>query len=105
MLRPDDKDYKQDWEEMWADICTNKDGSLNLDAIQRELSDYRWMMSEVSDVYDDVTGGKASKPNTAAFEIIAIVNERFNEYADEAIEEYKADTEVIDLVATDKEPK
>lgn len=79
--------YHQVWEEEWKHICTNKDGTLNLDQIQRELSDYSFMLGEVPKVYSEVAG--LSKPNTHAKAVISeyekLMNEKFKDYIDEII--------------------
>jgi hypothetical protein len=67
----DSRDYKETWEKRWKTICTNPDGSLNLDQIQRELSDFAFMLDQVSEVYCAVTGGFLSKPNYYAGSVIS----------------------------------
>ncbi len=54
-----------------------KDGLLDLAQIMRELYDFRMVMQEVRHVYDHLTNGKFSKPNTAAAHIIAAVEENY----------------------------
>lgn len=43
------------------------------------------IMREVSIVYDSITSGKISKPNTSAFEVISVADERVEELIREAI--------------------
>lgn len=43
------------------------------------LYDFRVVMQEVSKVYDQLTNGKFSKPNTAAEYIIAAVEENYSD--------------------------
>lgn len=47
--------------------------------IQNELSDYRTFLEEVSVVYNYVTKGRISKPNTKAFEVIGQFEELWME--------------------------
>lgn len=54
-----------------------KGGRLDLAQIMRELYDYRTALREVSHVYDHLTNGKFSKPNTAAEYIIAAVEDNY----------------------------
>lgn len=68
------------WESFWKRICANPDGSLNLEAIQKELFDFHTVMEEVSKVYDAVTGGKISKVNTKAEHVITAAEEHYHEY-------------------------
>jgi hypothetical protein len=87
------QDYKETWNTFWVNICLNKDGSLNLDAIQRELHDYSVLMHNASIVYDHVTGGRLSKPNHKSENIIAEADDYLRrlveECVEEEIEEYK----------------
>jgi hypothetical protein len=62
------------WEEFWRPIVTNPDGSLSLDAIKRELFDFRVVMEEVSKVYYELTAGQISKPNTDAEWVLLAVD-------------------------------
>ena len=73
------RDYEKDWEEDWREIVTNPDGTLNLDQIKRELSDYGMVMDTAIEVYCEFTNGRISKPNTTAQAIIQTGNEAQNE--------------------------
>lgn len=78
-------DYEQVWNEQWKELCTNEDGSLNLDQIQRELYDYSFMLDQVPIVYCEVAG--LSKPNTYASAIIGEYENRMNEYFKDYVKE------------------
>jgi hypothetical protein len=73
--------YKATYQEHWRGIVENPDGTLNRDQVMRELHDFAWMMEQVALAYDDVTGGRFSKPNTAAEHVIAAVHDRIIEAA------------------------
>jgi hypothetical protein len=73
------KDYEKTYADFWRDIVELPDGSLNRDQVMRELHDYHEQMEQVSLAYDDVTGGRMSKPNTAARHVMAAVSERIDE--------------------------
>lgn len=89
--RPQDApDYVRTYQDFWREIVESPDGTLNRDQIMRELSDYHAVMHEVSKVYDEVTG-RISKPNTAAFHVIAEVEERTQEAIKEARKEWFAE--------------
>lgn len=64
--------------DFWWPIL-EKEGRLDLAQIMRELYDFRVVMQEVSKVYDQLTNGKFSKPNTAAEYIIAAVEENYSD--------------------------
>lgn len=55
----------------WDDIIFNPDGSINIDQVKKELSDYSFLMEQASKVYCYVTHGKMSKLNYKADTIIA----------------------------------
>lgn len=64
-------DYKKRYEEFWKDLVENPDGTLDKDKVMRELSDYRFLMTQASKVYCHVSGGMISKTNTYAEPIIS----------------------------------
>lgn len=61
--------------EFWKELVYSKDGKLDETAVMNELSDYYHMIHETSLVFDAVTSGMISKPNTKAFEVIGIFEE------------------------------
>lgn len=79
-------DYMKTYRDFWADLVET-DGKLDLDKVARELSDYSFLMHEVPKVYDHVSGGMISKPNTHAFEVKAAHDQRRQEECDEAVKE------------------
>jgi len=88
-MRPPDIDYEKDFEEFWKPlVCTvHADGSYTLDedSIKRELADYHFVMENTSRLMDELTWGRISKPNTMAFEVIAVVNELETQHQREEI--------------------
>lgn len=73
-----DADHVLEFRTWWADLVTRHDGSLDPDKVARELFGLHAVMSEVSTVYDELTGGKFSKPSTAATYIVSAVEKRTN---------------------------
>ncbi len=59
----------------------------NPEDIQNELMDYHELMDRVSVVYDHVTGGRVSKPETTAEAVIEVVNSHIETLLEEAAEE------------------
>lgn len=92
------EDYEQTYTDFWKGIVEHADGSLNRDQMMRELHDFHALLDEVPKVYDEVTGGRISKPNTAAHHVIGEANERSEEdrreLAREISEEILADAPV-----------
>lgn len=82
-------DYMRTWREWRAPLLSGgaQDGpsqpgprQADLTAIMRELHHYGAMMTEVAKVYDELTGGRISKPNTAAFHVLDASARREDEH-------------------------
>lgn len=76
-------DYEQTFEDYWRDLVCRPDGSLDEDKVKRELHDFRGLMERTAKVYEHVTGGRVSKLNTLASEVIAIADDLATEEAEE----------------------
>ena len=72
------EDYKKTYREFWKPLV-EKDGELDKDRVMRELHDFHFVIENVSKVYCELTGGRISKPNTSAEDVIAVVNDVFGE--------------------------
>lgn len=72
-------EVEENFNTFWKDIVTNADGTLNLQAVKNELFDYSQYMHETSIVYDTITRGRVSKPNTTASAVIGEYNDDINE--------------------------
>jgi len=81
------EDPTEIYETFWKDLVENLDGTINKDRLIRELSDYYWLLSSVSLVYDHVTGGRISKPNTLPEEVIVEADDYMRKLFDEELEE------------------
>jgi hypothetical protein len=71
------------------------DGSIDREQLEKEMHDYQFLISNTSEVFSHVTGGKVGKPNTMAFEVIALADDLFSERFERDIKE-----ETEDAVAT-----
>ncbi len=78
-----DKQVEEVWNESWVPILICG-GELDLQQLKRELYDFSCMMREVAIVYDTLTGGLVSKPNTCASTVIELAEEHAAEMAEEA---------------------
>ncbi len=78
MIPEESQDYEKTFNEFWAEIVLNPDGSLNVDQIKRELHDYRALLENVPKVYDHITNGRISKPLTPADVVCSVADEEFN---------------------------
>ncbi|ABL96775.1 hypothetical protein BcepF1.044 [Burkholderia phage BcepF1] len=81
----DATDPEQQWREFWREICTNADGSINLDQVKKELSDFSMLLSWVPRVYMHVTGGRVSKVNTWPSVVVSLHDDHVNELVEEAL--------------------
>ena len=64
----------------------------NPEQIQNELNDYHSFFEETAKVYEHITGGRISKVNTLAREVIAAADEYYENICEETIkdeEEYE----------------
>jgi hypothetical protein len=59
--RPEHGTPEENWDNFWKDIVTNPDGTVNLEQVKKELSDFLFVMGEVPKVYCHITGDRMSK--------------------------------------------
>ena len=65
-----DEEVERIWNDFWVPILQGN-GELDLDKVKAELYDYKIVMEEVSKVYDHITNGRISKPNTQSDVVIS----------------------------------
>lgn len=82
---------EREWEGFWKEVVTNERGELVLDSVKRELHDYSMMLENTSRVFNYVTGGLASKPNTDAQVIIGLSDGVNQDVFKREMEEYETD--------------
>lgn len=82
MSEPGQYDPEEMWESFWKEICTNPDGSLNVDQIKKELSDFSFMIGEVPKVYCEITGHKISKPMYSAATVLSAHKDHLEDIAE-----------------------
>lgn len=88
-----EKTVDEIFQEFWVSILYDETGKLNLEQLKKELYDYSMLMNFVPKVYMEITGGRISKPNTFPSVVIAEFNDHVNRVVEEAIQEYKDDTQ------------
>jgi hypothetical protein len=74
-------------DEFWAKLVYPEGATP--EQIRAELQDFHFIMGECAKVYMHVTGGRISKPNTYAFEVISVADERVQDAVDEAMSDYR----------------
>lgn len=113
-IRPDpvtNDDIEECWQEFWLPLLESEEVREKypdvFQAMKVELFDYRQMMREVAIAYCDVTGGRISKPNTLAVEVIGVVNDELEDHITRAHREMIRDFEDIasDLADDDSETR
>ena len=92
-----DLQSKYDAAEFWETWVYPKGATAK--QVQNELTDYHMMLEQVTQVYSELTGGRISKPNTMAFEVIGQANElveaAIKEYCEEETEELREDKQLL----------
>ena len=73
-----DAEVEEVWREFWQPIVCDADGNVDMDLIKCELYDFHIVMDEVRKVYDHVTYGMVSKPNTKAEVVISLIEENYS---------------------------
>ena len=81
--------HKLQYEEFWRNIVEQEDGSINADAVMRELHDFGMLIEGASRVYMHATGGRISKPNTDPDAVCSVIDDYVQEVAEEAVSEWK----------------
>jgi hypothetical protein len=75
-----------DYRAFWADLV-EVDGQLDLRKVAAELHDYLYLIKELPGLYDNLTGGAISKPNTRTDVVLEYANARANRLAADAVAE------------------
>jgi hypothetical protein len=87
--RMDKFDYEKDYEDFWKEII-EVNGVVSMDQVKRELFDFHCIMQEVPKVYDYITNGNISKPNTNANVVIGefdrVQEEEWRDYLKDELE-------------------
>ena len=74
--------YEQVYQDFWKKIVENPNGTLNKDAVMRELGNYQIALDDVSVVYFEITNGCFSKLNTDPNDVIEKYWERIQGFMD-----------------------
>jgi hypothetical protein len=80
-------DPDEAWETFWKEICTNPDGSINVEQVKLELADLSVLIDWAPRVYVHATGGAISKPLTYPSAICAVIDEHVSDLVDGAVKE------------------
>lgn len=58
-----DNQVQERYDKFWKNIVCNPDGTINIEQVKKELSDFYFVMNEVPKVYMHITNGLLSKCN------------------------------------------
>jgi hypothetical protein len=98
--------YARIYEADWRDIIEAPDGSVNRDALMRELADYSRLLRQTAIAYDRVTGGRISNPFTMPHAVENAVDELTQEIVDREVREaLEAERAGDPDIAVDPEPE
>ncbi|OKH45321.1 hypothetical protein NIES2101_26815 [Calothrix sp. HK-06] len=85
-----DGDYMEVFASDWKDVVCDKNGTLDLDKVARELRDYSLLIDCTSLVYDNICN--VSAPFTKPEHIIDAIDESIERRAEELLQEKIVDT-------------
>ena len=91
---PDEKQTDEWWDKAWVETWRPllfTDGELDEQKIANEMHDLVFVLRQVSEVYEHITGGALSKEMYFADTIIAKHNEQIEKAVDEALDEVLED--------------
>jgi hypothetical protein len=73
------KVVEQTYNDFWKEIVENEDGTINIEQVKKELSDYYFLLQQVPAVYSAVTNGTLSKTTYNAETVITEYEDCLNE--------------------------
>lgn len=79
-------EINENFESYWKPLIETN-GEIDIEKVKKELFDYYTAIEEVSAVYDEITNGRFSKPNTARQYIIQAVRDIQEQECEVAINE------------------
>lgn len=90
------------WETHWKDLVCNKDGTVDMDQVKKELYDFWQVMDRVPKVYDHVTGNQVSKILTDPDVVCRLADDHYNQVCqdDRADEEAGGVSRIVSMTMT-----
>jgi hypothetical protein len=89
-----------EWESLWKSIVTNKDGTVNLEQLKKELYDFSFVMEQVAKVYCHITGNRMSKVTYYADDVIRQADDYYKECHEKDTEKDKVCTVNAEFLGT-----
>lgn len=82
------------WKDFWEEILVKEDGSIDLEQLKKELSDFYVLIHYIPEIYCEITGGMVSKHMTAPSAVLSCYRNQLEdqyEYAREEVTEELVD--------------
>jgi len=76
-----------EYEKFWKPIIENPDGTINMEQLKKELSDFSMVMENVTNVYCHITGSTLSKCTYHAHVVTNMADEYYQKQQDEQVSE------------------
>lgn len=73
--------------EQWNEIILNKDSSVNLEQIHKELQDFSMLIDHITKLYVYISGSMVSYPNTKPEVVIKLFENRLQESYDQGFDD------------------
>jgi len=77
-LEPVERVYNRDWH-----AVLEPDGAFDKEQMKKELADYSFVLSQISEVYSEITGGLLSKPNYFAGGVLRAADDHQQQLCEE----------------------
>lgn len=87
--------YEKEWEDFWKEIVCNPDGSINVEQVKKELSDFSFVIEQVPKVYCHITDSLLSKVMYTADTVIRVADDRYNKVLQEELKEAAEDADTL----------
>jgi len=85
-------DYERRYNDHFKRVIESPDGTINKDALMRELSDYLILIENVPLVYSYITNGRISRPFCDWNTVVGEYERSVTDDIDDAIEDFKGRT-------------
>jgi len=84
--RLQDKSPEEIYEDFWKHLV-EYDGVLNKDSVMNELADYHYLLDQIPNVYEHVTGGELSKVMYPSDTVIRLADDHLNATVEDFVED------------------
>lgn len=74
-------------EEWWRQLVCDEDGVPDMEKAMADFHDFHMLIRSASEVYEKVTDGQITKPNTAPWEVVSAVEDITTRLVEEALAE------------------